>query len=121
MRFEHGRKFDRDYHRTHGRSFSHGYFYEGRNHYHWTDYRWSPRFGCYTYWCPSTNCYYYWSEPTQCYYPVSYAETVAPTRSTQRLDLNINNSNNNNNSNTVTSGVVPTQVVVPAPVGRPTE
>jgi hypothetical protein len=95
----------RDYHRTHGRSFSHGYFYEGRQHSHWTNYRWSSRFGCYTYFCPSTSCYYYWSEPTQCFYPVSYAETVVPTRSEQRLNISVNNSNNNNNSNAVTSGV----------------
>jgi hypothetical protein len=93
-----------DYHRTHGHSFSYGTFYEGRNHYHWTDYRWSSRFGCYTYLCPSTNCYYYWSEPTQCYYPVSYADVVTPTRSEQRLNINVNNTNNNNNVNTVTTG-----------------
>ena len=97
-----GNKGPGDYHRTHGHRFSHGYFYEGRRHSHWTDYRWSRSFGCYTYFCPSTTCWYYWSEPTQCYYPMSYASTVAPTQSTQLVDVNINNSNNNNNSNVVT-------------------
>jgi hypothetical protein len=119
MKFNNTRKIDKNYHMTHGRSFSHGTFYEGRNHYHWTHYTWWPRFGCYAYWCPSTSCYYYWSETASRYYPVSYAETVAPTRSEQLLDINVNNNNNNNNSNTVTSGAVPTPVAVPALVGPP--
>src|SRR5438105_4497679 len=60
--FRNTRKLDKTYHTTHGREFSHGRFYEGRNHYHWTHYTWWPRFGCYTYWCPSSSCYYYYSE-----------------------------------------------------------
>jgi hypothetical protein len=114
-----------DYHRTYGRSFSHGYFYEGRNHYHWTDYRWSSRYGCYTYYCPSTYCYYYWSEPSQRYYPMSYAETVTPTRSEQRLNINVNNNNNNNNTNVVRTGssgpTGPIAVPVPTPGGPPAQ
>jgi hypothetical protein len=97
-----GNKGPGDYHHTHGHRFGYGYFYEGRGHYHWSDYRWSSQYGCYTYFCPSTTCWYYWSEPTQCYYPMSYAGTAVPTRSTEHLDLNVNNSNNNNNSNVVT-------------------
>jgi hypothetical protein len=85
----------RGYHQAHGKSFSHGTYYQGRNHYHWSNYRWSAQYGCYTYYCPSTSVYYYWSEPTQCYYPVSYAETVAPTRSTYHLDLTSYNYNYN--------------------------
>jgi hypothetical protein len=79
-----------NYHRTHGRSFSHGYYYQGRNHHQWSNYRWSSRYGCYTYYCPSAQVYYYWSEPTQCYYPMSYADTVAPTRSQQLMPINYN-------------------------------
>jgi hypothetical protein len=121
-RFNNTRKFDRDYHLTHGRSFQYGYFYPGRSHYHWTHYCWWPRFGCYTYWCPSTSCYYYYSETASCYYPVSYAETVTPTASNQLIDINVNNNNNNNNTNVVNAApTVPTAVPVPVPtpVGPP--
>ena len=122
-RFGNNRNFDRNYHRTHGRSFSHGFYYQGRNHYHWSHYCWWGRYGCYAYWCPSTSCYYYWSETASCYYPVSYAEVVAPTASTQLLNVNVNN-NNNNNTNVVTTNApgaapvaIPSRVTTGSAVG----
>ena len=111
-RFGNTRNFDRNYHRTHGRSFQYGTYYQGRGHYHWSHYCWWSRFGCYAYWCPSTSCYYYWSEPAGCYYPVSYAETVVPTASTQLLNVNVNN--NNNNNVVTTNAPAPTPVAIPA-------
>jgi hypothetical protein len=83
--------------------FSHGFYYQGREHYHWSRYTWMPQYGCYGYYCPTTCCYYYWSEPTQCFYPVSYADTVVPTRSEQLLPINANNVNTNTNTNIVTT------------------
>ena len=69
-----------NYHLTYGKSFSHGYFYPGKYHDHWSFKCWWPKYGCYTYWCPSTSCYYYWCEPANCYYPVSYCSYAAPTQ-----------------------------------------
>lgn len=60
------------YHLTHGKSFSGGYFYPGRNHSHWSYSGYSQRYGCTCYWCPYTSCYYYWCPSATCYYPVSY-------------------------------------------------
>jgi hypothetical protein len=70
-----GGKQHKDYHRTHGVSFKHGYFYKGKTHTHWSHSCWSPRYGCNIYWCPSTCCWYYWCQPYNCYFPVSYCPT----------------------------------------------
>ena len=66
-----------NYHLTSGKSFSHGYFYPGKSHNHWTYQCYWNKYGCNCYWCPYTSCYYYWCEPSCCYYPISYV-TVAP-------------------------------------------
>jgi hypothetical protein len=63
---------ERGYHLTHGRQFSHGYFYPGRDHRHWAYTRFDDRYGCTLYYDPDLGCYYYWCEPDDCYYPVSY-------------------------------------------------
>jgi hypothetical protein len=68
-----------NYHQTFGTKFSHGYFYKGNHHRHWTSWYWSPSYGCYFYWCPYASCYYYWSAPQQCYYPVSYIAVAPPS------------------------------------------
>jgi hypothetical protein len=68
-----------NYHQSYGTKFSHGWFYQGKNHSHWTSWCWNSSWGCYNYWCPSTCCWYYWYEPTCCYYPVSYISTCTPT------------------------------------------
>lgn len=74
-----GSKFS-NYHQNYGKSFSHGFYYPGKFHDHWSFKCWWPKYGCYCYWCPSTSCYYYWCEPANCYYPISYASYAAPTQ-----------------------------------------
>jgi|SRR6516165_383210 hypothetical protein len=68
-----------DYFSHYGTKFSHGYYYKGSHHRHWTSWYWNPSWGCWFYWCPSTCCYYYWYAPTGCFYPASYAEYAPPT------------------------------------------
>jgi hypothetical protein len=60
------------YHERHGKPFSGGYYYAGREHNHWTSCYFDKRHGCYAYLCPSTKAYYYWCKPDDCFYPVSY-------------------------------------------------
>jgi hypothetical protein len=67
-----------NYHHDYGTRFSHGYYYYGRNHDHWTHRYYWPRYGCDCYWCPSTSCWYYWCEPRCCYLPVSCIEYAPP-------------------------------------------
>jgi hypothetical protein len=63
----------RDYHLRYGFKLrSGGYYFKGREHRFWSEYRFDSRYGCNVYWCPSTSCYYYWCEPDECYYPVDY-------------------------------------------------
>jgi hypothetical protein len=64
--------FDHDYHKLHGTKFSHGYYYCGKNHNHWSYCCWDPCCGCYLYWCPCTCCYYYYCQPDCCFFPVCY-------------------------------------------------
>jgi hypothetical protein len=66
------KKFEGDYKNKYGTKFDKGYFYSGREHYHWSHCCWNPSYGCYTYWCPSARCYYYWCQPRNCFYPTSY-------------------------------------------------
>ncbi|HEV3204666.1 MAG TPA: hypothetical protein VGY77_09790 [Gemmataceae bacterium] len=68
-----------NYNLTYGTKFSHGYFYKGSQHCHWTSWYWNSTCGCYFYWCPSACSYYYWYAPTCCYYPASYVEYAQPT------------------------------------------
>jgi hypothetical protein len=67
-----------DYHMKYGTRFKDGWFYKGRDHFHWTSWCWNPSWGCYNYWCPSSRCWFYWYEPHACYYPISYISTCAP-------------------------------------------
>jgi hypothetical protein len=60
------------YHERHGKPFSGGYYYAGREHKHWKSCYFDKRYGCYAYLCPSTKVYYYWCKPDDCYYPISY-------------------------------------------------
>lgn len=69
-------------HLTHGKQFSGGTFYSGRDHHHWTYWGYSQRYGCMCYWCPDTRCYYYWCPSAMCYYPVSYFESAPPVEPT---------------------------------------
>ena len=74
------------YYKNHGKKFSHGYFYHGRDHRHWSYRGWSKRYGCYCYWDSGCRCWYYWSEPKCCYYPISYATVCTPTVVTTHQD-----------------------------------
>jgi hypothetical protein len=65
-----------NYHLTHGKVFSGGYCYPGKNHTHWAYHGWSKKYRCECYWCPSTCQYYYWCEPQACYYPVTYYDAA---------------------------------------------
>jgi hypothetical protein len=94
------------YHLSFGKSFSHGFFYSGKHHNHWSFSCWWPKYGCYTYWCPSTCCYYYWCEPASCYYPISYVAYAPPTQVQVQVTAPV----------TVAAPVAPAPVVPPAPV-----
>jgi hypothetical protein len=61
-----------NYNLTHGTKFAHGYFYRGRDHFHWSLHRYDSRYGCECYFDPSCSRWYYWCQPDSCYYPVSY-------------------------------------------------
>jgi hypothetical protein len=127
----------RGYHEQHGTRFSHGYFYRGREHNHWTyRYYWSS-YGCECFYCPSTYCWYYWYAPSACYYPVNYISYATPTRVEPPVfNTNTNTNTNNNNNNNINIDINKFQVtptalapegaappappVAPgAPVGRP--
>jgi hypothetical protein len=64
---------------NHGKPFSHGFFYPGKEHHHWTYYCWWDKYHCNCYWCPYTCCWYYWCPSAVCYYPVSYVNIAPPT------------------------------------------
>lgn len=66
------------YFNTYAKSFSHGYYYPGKFHSHWTYRCWSSKYGCECFYCPYTCCWYYWCEPGSCYYPVSYIREAPP-------------------------------------------
>ena len=79
-----GSEFRSDYHTRFGTRFSHGYYYSGREHNHWTYRSYWSQYGCDCFWCPNTTCWYYWCESRYCYFPVSFAsfappESFAPT------------------------------------------
>jgi|GEM_PF-2586071 len=67
-----------NYHIRFGTPFNYGYYYSGRDHYHWSKFYWNSKYGCYFYFCPYTSCYYYWYEPSGRYYPVRYIEYATP-------------------------------------------
>jgi hypothetical protein len=57
---------------SHGTKFKGGYYFKGKENFHWSSRCWDRHYGCYTYYCPYTYCYYYWCEPDYCYYPITY-------------------------------------------------
>jgi hypothetical protein len=110
-----------NYHLSHGTKFKGGYFYKGKNHYHWSYRYWWGKYGCYSYYCPSTCCWYYWYPQDNCYYPCSYIRSATPvaeaapagvaTGVTQIVNVN-NNSPGGTAGASATAGVMP-----PAPPG----
>ncbi len=81
---------ERNYHTEHGKKFSHGYFYYGKEHSHWSYSCWFPRYSCECYYCPSACCWYYWCEPRCSYLPVTCIETAPPSVLTT---VNVQNTN----------------------------
>ena len=75
----HGGSRYSNYHLSHGTKFSHGYYYRGLNHYHWSHRYYDSKFGRYCYFDPCTSCYYYWCPSYDCYYPCSYTPPVRET------------------------------------------
>jgi hypothetical protein len=69
---------DKDHHLTHGKKFSHGYCYPGRDHKHWASCYWNDKSRCYYYWDRGCGCYYYWCATDNCYYPTSYIASAPP-------------------------------------------
>ena len=61
-----------NYHMKNGTKFSHGYYYKGQYHNHWSKYCWNSSYGCYLYYDPCCFSWYYWCPVAFCYYPVSY-------------------------------------------------
>jgi hypothetical protein len=66
------------YHTRHGHKFSHGYYYRGRDHSHWTHRRYWAKYRTTCYWDPGTRGWYYWCPSRACYYPVSYIAVEPP-------------------------------------------
>ena len=79
----------KNYLSSHGQKFSHGYFYKGKDHFHWSYQCFWDRFGCYCYWCPYSDCWYYYCQPRECYLPVSCLEFAPPTTN---VNVNVANS-----------------------------
>jgi opacity protein-like surface antigen len=66
------------YHLRYGHKFSHGYYYRGRDHHHWTHRRYWAKYRTTCYWDPGTRCWYYWCPSRACYYPVGYIAVEPP-------------------------------------------
>ena len=62
-----------------GKKFSHGYYYPGKNHRHWSYTRWSSRYA-HGYWCPYTRLLVLLVPVADCYYPMSYIPCPAGGR-----------------------------------------
>jgi len=58
-----------NYHLADGRTFEHGYFYEGKYHKHWSYSYWDKRYGSYLYYDPCCSSYCY-RAPKARNYPV---------------------------------------------------
>jgi hypothetical protein len=65
-------KSNSNYHLKYGTKFSHGYFYKGKYHNHWSYCCYDFRYCCDIFWDPCCYCWYYYCVPADCYYPVSY-------------------------------------------------
>jgi hypothetical protein len=75
-------KYVTGYAKSYGVKFSHGYYYSGWNHKHWSKRVWYPKYGTWCWYCPSTAAWYYWYAPKACYYPMSYISTCTPAATT---------------------------------------
>jgi hypothetical protein len=69
------RRSDRDhdrYYLTHGTKASFGWYFKGKNHNHWSSWRWSSKYGCKCYFDRGCGSWFYFCVPDDCYYPVTY-------------------------------------------------
>ena len=57
------------YYRTYGVKYGKGFYFAGRNHYHWGHRKWDGYRRCYVYWEPVLQVYYYYDEVQGGYYP----------------------------------------------------
>jgi len=67
------------YCKEHGVKFSHGFFYVGKAHKHFTEKWHDYRFGIELFWDPHARSPYYWCEGHGVYYPLRYIDTVPHT------------------------------------------
>jgi hypothetical protein len=117
-----GSRSSRSYHELHGTKFKGGYFYRGRDHYHWTYRYWWGKYGCYTYYCPSTSCWYYWYQQDNCYYPCSYVRSATPVAEVAPVDVQtgvkqiVNVTNNSPGSATAGAGAAGSPTPPPPPL-----
>jgi hypothetical protein len=58
------------YYRMHGVRYGGGYYYRGRDHFHWERRVWSPVYGRYHYWDPYLRVYYFYDPIRIGYYPI---------------------------------------------------
>jgi hypothetical protein len=60
------------YFSSYGHRYAGGYYYVGRDHYHWSQTIWYAPGNCYLYLDPGLNMYYSWDAAAQRYYPSPY-------------------------------------------------
>lgn len=72
-----------NYGKLHGVKFSHGLFFQGHKHHHWTKRAWIAKYGTWGWFDPSTSGWFYWHATKAAYYPVSYITTAPPVIATQ--------------------------------------
>ncbi len=119
-----GSNFERggsDYHTRFGTRFSHGYYYSGRDHNHWTYRYFWQQYNCDCYFCPSTSCWYYWCGTRGAYLPVSCINQAPPTQVAAAAAAAASSSNAVVAPTVVTNviGSTPTPVPVPLPSDLP--
>ena len=63
----------------HAQKFSHGHFYKGNSHRHWSKSYFNSRYHTTFYFDTGFGTWYYWSARREAFYPISYIETEPPT------------------------------------------
>lgn len=82
----------------HGKKFSQGVYYCGKNHCHWSYCCFWPKYGCDCYYCPDACVWYYYCQPRQCYLPVTCIEVAPPVVVAEATATAVNNVTVNVNS-----------------------
>jgi hypothetical protein len=68
----------KNYSATHGKTFSKGVYYSGKNHKQWTHQTYWGKHKCKCYWCPSAKGWFYWCGKRNCYLPTSCIDFAPP-------------------------------------------